>query len=79
MPARDDSEPWLRAHWPEVRFESSARQQGFAPTANRGVRAARFSLVYLVNNDVALTGTTLPPSGRALPRSQCVRRDRQCL
>jgi GT2 family glycosyltransferase len=57
----DDSEPWLRAHWPEVRFERSARQQGFAPTANRGVREARFSLVYLVNNDVALTAGTLPP------------------
>jgi GT2 family glycosyltransferase len=57
----DDSEEWLRAHWPEVRFESSARQQGFAPAANRGVRAARFSLVYLVNNDVALTGATLAP------------------
>jgi GT2 family glycosyltransferase len=57
----DDSEKWLRAHWPEVRFESVSRQQGFAPTANRGVRAARFSLVYLVNNDVALTSTSLPP------------------
>ena len=57
----DDSEPWLRAHWPEVRFERSARQQGFAPTANRGVHAARFPLVYLVNNDVALTAGTLPP------------------
>jgi GT2 family glycosyltransferase len=59
--SRDDSEQWLRAHWPEVLFESSPRQQGFAPTVNRGVRAARFSLVYLVNNDVALTGATLPP------------------
>ena len=57
----DDSEQWLRAHWPEVRFERSTQQQGFAPTANRGVRAARFSLVYLVNNDVALTAATLPP------------------
>lgn len=57
----DDSEEWLRAHWPEVRFERSSRRLGFAPAANRGVRAARFSLVYLVNNDVALTSTTLPP------------------
>jgi GT2 family glycosyltransferase len=57
----DDSEEWLRANWPEVRFESSPHQQGFAPAANRGVRAARLSLVYLVNNDVALTGATLPP------------------
>jgi GT2 family glycosyltransferase len=57
----DDSEKWSRAHWAEVRFESSPRQLGFAPAANRGVRAARFSLVYLVNNDVALTAATLPP------------------
>ena len=57
----DDSESWLRAHFPGVRFESGSRQQGFAPTANRGVRAARFPLVYLVNNDVALAPETLPP------------------
>jgi len=57
----DEGDKWLRAQWPEVRFESSTRRQGFAPTANRGVRAARFLLVYLVNNDVALTAATLPP------------------
>ena len=57
----DDSHSWLRAYLPEVRFESSPRQLGFAPTANRGVRTARFSLVYLVNNDVALAPGTLPP------------------
>ena len=57
----DDSESWLRTRWPAVHFHSDARQQGFAPTANRGVRAARFSLAYLVNNDVALTATTLLP------------------
>jgi len=57
----DDSEKWLRAHWPEVRFETSPSQRGFAPVANRGLRVARFPLVYLVNNDVAVTGATLPP------------------
>jgi GT2 family glycosyltransferase len=57
----DDSEKWLRTHWPQVCFEGSTVQCGFAPTANRGMRAARFSLAYLVNNDVALTTTTLPP------------------
>jgi GT2 family glycosyltransferase len=66
----DDSEPWLRAHWPQVRFESAPRQQGFAPTANRGVRAARFPLVYLVNNDVALASTTLPPLAAHFPDPQ---------
>jgi GT2 family glycosyltransferase len=57
----DDSERCLCERWPEVRFERSPRQLGFAPTANRGVRAAGFSLVYLVNNDVAMTAATLPP------------------
>lgn len=57
----DDSEQWLRAHWREVHFERSASQRGFAPTANRGLQAARFSLAYLVNNDVAMTAATLPP------------------
>ena len=57
----DDSELWLRTHFPGVRFERGSRQQGFAPTANRGVRAARFSLVYLVNNDVALAPALCRP------------------
>jgi GT2 family glycosyltransferase len=57
----DDTEAWLRADWPAIRFERSSHQQGFAPTANRGVCAARFRLVYLVNNDVALVPATLPP------------------
>ena len=57
----DDTAAWLRARWPKVRFDSAMRQQGFAPTANRGARVARFSLLYLVNNDVAMAPTTLPP------------------
>jgi GT2 family glycosyltransferase len=57
----DESEIWVRAHYPAVRFESNASRRGFAPTANRGVRSTRFRLVYLVNNDVALTPATLPP------------------
>jgi GT2 family glycosyltransferase len=57
----DDTLAWLAARFPQVRFESSDPQQGFGPTANRGVRAARYGLVYLVNNDVALEPATLPP------------------
>jgi len=57
----DESERWLRAHHPGVRFESNPKRQGFGPTANCGVRAARFRLVYLINNDVALTPATLAP------------------
>lgn len=57
----DDSGAWLRAHWPQVRFEASERRLGFAGTANRGIRAARSPLVYLLNNDVALEPGTLLP------------------
>ena len=57
----DDTIPWLTARFPQVRFEVNNHQQGFAPTANRGVEAARYAWVYLVNNDVALEPGTLPP------------------
>lgn len=57
----DDTLAWLAAKYPRVRIESSDRRAGFAPTANRGVRAARYRLVYVVNNDVALDAATLPP------------------
>src|SRR5207253_6353341 len=60
----DDTRAWLAAQFPDARFECSGERAGpvgFAPTANRGVRAARYALVYVVNNDVALDRTTLPP------------------
>jgi len=56
----DDTQTWLAQHYPPVRVETATRQGGFALNANRGVQAARFPLVYLVNNDVALTADTLP-------------------
>src|SRR2546426_5663701 len=62
--SEDDTRAWLAAQFPDARFESSGERGGpvgFAPTANRGVRAARYALVYVVNNDVALDRTTLPP------------------
>src|SRR3989475_4027822 len=62
--SEDDTRAWLATQFPDARFESSGERAGpvgFAPTANRGVRAARYALVYVVNNDVALDRTTLPP------------------
>jgi GT2 family glycosyltransferase len=57
----DGSCAWLASRFPRVRLEPGRERAGFAPTANRGVRAARYALVYLVNNDVALDRETLPP------------------
>src|SRR5439155_11860351 len=48
--SEDDTRAWLAAQFPDVRFESSgegAGPAGFAPTVNRGVRAARYALVYV--------------------------------
>lgn len=55
----DDTLAWLGDHFPSVRCESSPTRCGFAPTVNRGVRAARYSSVYILNNDVALEPDTL--------------------
>jgi O-antigen biosynthesis protein len=52
---------WVASRYPSLRLEPAIERVGFAPTANRGVRAARYPLVYLVNNDVALEPATLPP------------------
>ena len=52
---------WLASHFPRVRSEPGGARAGFAATANRGAQAARYGLVFLVNNDVALDASTLPP------------------
>jgi GT2 family glycosyltransferase len=59
--SQDETRVWLAAQFPHVRCESSPERAGFAPAANRGARAARYALVYLVNNDVALEPATLLP------------------
>jgi GT2 family glycosyltransferase len=60
--ASEDGTPeWLARNYPRLRCEPSARRQGFGPTANRGIRAASYGLVFLLNNDVALEPATLPP------------------
>jgi GT2 family glycosyltransferase len=57
--SNDDTVDWLCEYFPMVRCESAAQRRGFAPTVNRGVQAAKFSWVYVLNNDVALELNTL--------------------
>jgi GT2 family glycosyltransferase len=57
----DDTAAWLGEKFPTVRFETARPRRGFAPTVNRGVRAAKYSWVYVLNNDVALEPNTLAP------------------
>ena len=61
----DGTAEWLAKRYPQVRLEAGDVHSGFAGTANRGVRAARFALVYLLNNDVA--GRWSGRAGQRLP------------
>ena len=57
----DDSGVWLEKHHPAVRFLRASARRGFSPTVNRGVRAANYSWVFVLNNDVAMEPHTLTP------------------
>ena len=57
----DDSGSWMAKHHPSIRFETASPRRGFPSTVNRGVRAARYAWVFVLNNDVAMEPTTLCP------------------
>ena len=48
----DSTVDWLRSTYPHVRVEHSAGPLSFARAVNRGVAAARFDKVCLLNNDM---------------------------
>lgn len=48
----DGTATWLAAEHPEVRVEVSGQSLSFAAAVNRGIRAARYSHVCLLNNDM---------------------------
>ena len=48
----DGTVQWLATRWPTVRVEHSPEPLSFARAVNRGVAAARFSHVCMLNNDM---------------------------
>jgi GT2 family glycosyltransferase len=65
----DDSVPYLRERWPQVRVvEVGPRNLGVAAALNRGVAAAKGELVALLNNDLELERTWLNQLVLALDR-----------
>ena len=50
----DGTEAWLRASFPQVKIEVSPAPLSFARAANRGLEAARFSRICLLNNDMLI-------------------------
>ena len=49
----DDSVPYLREHYPDIRLITLDRNYGFSRAVNEGIRAARTPYVLLLNNDTA--------------------------
>ena len=57
----DNTGEWLGSNYPDITFVTSSERLGFSGNSNRGIQAAQYRLVYLLNNDVAITAETLPP------------------
>jgi len=50
----DDSVNWIQKHYPLIRVLVNEENKGFSFTANKGIRAAEYPLVLLLNSDVQL-------------------------
>ncbi|MBD8487292.1 glycosyltransferase family 2 protein [Echinicola sp. CAU 1574] len=50
----DNSVPWVKKHYPNIRLLVNSDNRGFSYTCNQGIRAAQMDLVMLLNSDVAL-------------------------
>jgi GT2 family glycosyltransferase len=51
----EETAAWLAERFPEAALVRNRTNRGFAPTANLGIRAAKFDFLFLVNNDISLT------------------------
>lgn len=65
----DDTAEFLRSEYPQVRVEVSREPLSFAAAVNRGIRAARYSHVCLLNNDMIVEPGFFAPLRRAFDRN----------
>lgn len=54
--SKDNSIAFLTENYPEIVVIKNEQNLGFSPTINKGIFAAKKSLVFLMNSDVQLTG-----------------------
>ncbi|MFN7920954.1 MAG: glycosyltransferase [Bryobacteraceae bacterium] len=57
----DGTVAWLAAEYPQVRIETSAAPLSFARAVNRGIAAAGYSHLLMLNNDMVLDSGFFPP------------------
>src|SRR5438093_299679 len=50
----DQSLDFLSRHFPQIRIIRNESNKGFSVTANKGIQAAQYDLVLLLNSDVKL-------------------------
>lgn len=50
----DESVNYLATNYPQIRVLTTTVNKGFAPTINRGIKEARYDMVFLLNSDVKL-------------------------
>lgn len=53
--SNDDSISFLKSHYPHVLLICNEQNRGFSPTINKGIFAAQYDYVLLLNSDVKLT------------------------
>lgn len=51
----DDSTTFIRENYPQINLIVNAENRGFSYSCNRGIGAARYELILLLNSDVKLT------------------------
>jgi GT2 family glycosyltransferase len=54
--SQDDSVNYLRSNFPEIPVLEADKNRGFSPTINKGIFVAQYSIVFLLNSDVKVTG-----------------------
>jgi len=52
--SRDDSIAFLQSHYPQVKLICNKENRGFSPNINKGIFAAQYDYVLLLNSDVKL-------------------------
>jgi GT2 family glycosyltransferase len=57
----DGSVEFLASSYPDVKVLSFSRNEGFAAACNKGVKASKNEIVYLLNNDVIVSKNFLEP------------------
>ncbi|MDB5137537.1 MAG: wbbL 4 [Mucilaginibacter sp.] len=53
--SKDDSVEFIRAEYPWINLVVNAENRGFSYSCNRGIEAAKYELILLLNSDVKLT------------------------